>query len=257
MVVKLKYSLVFFLLCLLALSANAGAAELQSATGPPEKANSGSQLYLLPAKQTRQELLPITSKVGKLSIGAFHSAKKGDTPLENSGLSLTGTTATKGFNLNGSIDLAKGKTAVSLAIRPKHQPATVGLLYLYDQADKADSRNRTPLMILPHIGSSLLLPGQSGGEITTYGLYADYSLSKKVGIQWAMGYAAANNDRASLDKKAWEYNVGVAYKFFKNFMYEAHFGYLTTGDSPTPALTQQTAPIQEVYMVTNNISMKF
>ena len=91
----------------------------------------------------------------------------------------------------------------------------------------------------------------------TVGLYADYALSKDVGIHWAMGYAAVNNERAALDKKAWEYNVGVAYNFFNNFMYEAHFGYLTTDDSAAHVMEQQTAPVEEVYMLTNNISMKF
>ena len=258
MVIKVRHSLFFFLLCSLVITASAVAEDLQTVTSPALAApDLSSELYLLPAKQTRQELVPINTKVGTLTVGAFHSAKKGDTPLENAGVSLTGTTATDSFNLNGTIDLSKGNTAVSLAIKPKDQHATLGLLYLYDQADKADPRNRTPLMILPHIGSSLLLPGQSGGEMKTYGLFADYSLSKDVGIHWAMGYAATNNERAALDKKAWEYNVGIAYNFFNNFMYEAHFGYLTTDDSTAHAAEQQTAPVEEVYMLTNNISMKF
>ncbi len=249
---------VFFLICSLVITASAAAEELQSVTAPHLKASDpGAELYLLPAQRTRQELVPINTSVGTLSIGTFNAAKKSDAPLENAGLSLTGTTATDGFNLNGTIDLSKGKAALSLAIQPKDKPATVGLLYLYDQADRADSRNRTPLMILPHIGSSLLLPAENGSEMKAYGLYADYALSKDVGIHWAMGYAAVNNERASLDKKAWEYNVGVAYNFFHNFMYEAHFGYMTTDDSTAHALEQQNAPVEEVYMLTNNISMKF
>ncbi|MEJ2690831.1 MAG: hypothetical protein P8130_12960 [Deltaproteobacteria bacterium] len=252
---KFRHS-VFFLICSLVVTASAGAEELQKVTTPVAAPDLSSELYLLPQTQSRQELLPIKTNVGSLTIGAFNSGKKSDAPLENAGVSLSGATATDRYNLNGTIDLSKGNAAVSFAIQSKDRPATLGLLYLYDQADKADTRNRTPLMILPHIGSSLLLPAESGGEIKTYGLYADYALSKDVGIHWAMGYAAVNDERASFDKKAWEYNVGVAYNFFNNFMYEAHFGYLTTDDSTTRAM-EQAAPVEEVYMLTNNISMKF
>jgi len=78
-----------------------------------------------------------------------------------------------------------------------------------------------------------------------------------MGIHWAMGYADVNDQRSDLDKKAWEYNVGLAYSFFNNFMYEAHFGYLTTDEGTAHAVEPQVAPVEEVYMVTNNISMKF
>ena len=259
MTIRFRHS-VFFLLCFLLAAASASAEEWQPLTASPSLAvpDLASDLYLLPEKPAKEELvLPFSGEAGTLAIGTYNSGKKSDAPLENIGVSLTGSTTTDSFNLNGTVDLSRGNTALSLAIQPKDKPATLGLLYLYDQADKANSRNRTPLLILPRIGSSLLFPEENGGEVKTVGLYADYALSKDVGIHWAMGYAAVNNERAALDKKAWEYNVGVAYNFFNNFMYEAHFGYLTTDDSAAHVMEQQTAPVEEVYMLTNNISMKF
>ena len=203
MVTKFRQS-IFILLFMLLLATSVAAEELQPLSSTSQAApDLSADLFLLPAKPAKQEvLLPFSSKAGTLSIGAYNLGKEGDAPFENAGVSLAGSTATDHFNLNGSVDLSRNSTSLSLAVQPKDKPATVGLLYLYDQADKAKSHTGTPLMILPRIGNSLLLPGQSGGEMALVGMYGDYALGKDVGINWAMGYAAVNDEKADLEGKA-------------------------------------------------------
>jgi len=245
---------------ILALATSAAAAEKTAGSVPfKESPDLAGDLFLLPDNPAVQQvLLPFSSKAGTLTLGAYNVEKANDAPFENTGVSLTGSTGSDLFNFNGAVDLSRRGTSLSLSVKPKDKGATLGLLYLYDQADKTNTSNRTPLMILPRIGSSQLFPGKSGSEMELVGLYADYALGKDLGIHWAMGYAAVNNEKASLEGKAWEYNVGVAYTFFNNFMYEAHFGYMSADDSAAPAAAEpMAAPVEEVYMMTNNIRMQF
>ncbi len=153
------------------------------------------------------------------------------------------------------------QTKVDFALQSSRNKNRSGLLYLYD-TDPGEEKpgRRAPLFILPRNGASLL-----GGEgeisdsaaLRTYGLYADLPLGEDVGIHWAIGYATLKDEGTR--KKAWEYNVGVAYRVLENLMYEAHFGYLSTGEQAGAPVQEEpsAAAIEQVYLITNKVTMRF
>ncbi|MHB8148879.1 MAG: hypothetical protein ACYDIB_01825 [Desulfobulbia bacterium] len=89
---------------------------------------------------------------------------------------------------------------------------------------------------------------------------ADYAVSNQLSLHGAIGYAQA--DEAEIagytnrdDDYGWEYNVGAAYKLLDNLTYEAHFGYLDTGDFfKSTATTDDT---ENVYLLTHSLTMTF
>ncbi len=87
---------------------------------------------------------------------------------------------------------------------------------------------------------------------------ADYAVSKDLTLHGAIGWAQADEEIAVAqdDEYGWEYNVGAAYKLLDNLTYEAHFGYLDTGDFFNGA--GNTADITEnVYLMTHSLTMTF
>ncbi len=187
-----------------------------------------------------------------------------------------------GAGVTASVARLGARTDLALSIATPS--ARFGMLYLYDtrpgtdDADRALSKglseevlrgggNGVPLFILPRSGASLLAGGSAEQPLRTYGVYGDLALGDKVGVHWAVGYAAVAGGEQG-EKKAWEYNVGIAYRLLGNLLYEAHFGYLTTqGEEadPPPALrslpdgapADRAATIDQVYLITNKVTMHF
>jgi opacity protein-like surface antigen len=99
--------------------------------------------------------------------------------------------------------------------------------------------------------------------MTTAGVHAviaaaDYAVSNQLSLHGAIGWAQADEEQAvgQDDEYGWEYNVGAAYKLLDNLTYEAHFGYLDTGDffngaGNTPDITEN------VYVLTHSLTMTF
>ncbi|MDP2757490.1 MAG: hypothetical protein Q8O45_07750 [Desulfurivibrionaceae bacterium] len=91
-------------------------------------------------------------------------------------------------------------------------------------------------------------------------LAADYAVSDRLKLHGAIGWAQA--DEAEItgytnrdDDYGWEYNLGAAYKLLDNLTYEAHFGYLDTGDYfKSTATTDDT---ENVYLLTHSLTMTF
>ena len=94
---------------------------------------------------------------------------------------------------------------------------------------------------------------------------ADYAVSNQLTLHGAIGWAKADeavywdgtNAQATNGSKTygWEYDLGAAYKLLDNLTYEAHFGYLDTGDyfnmdSPTDIT-------KNVYVLTHSLTMTF
>ncbi|MFH1020191.1 MAG: hypothetical protein V1782_06210 [Pseudomonadota bacterium] len=97
---------------------------------------------------------------------------------------------------------------------------------------------------------------QAGMHAVVVGV--DYAVSKELTLHGGIGWAqadeilAANQD----EEYGWEYNVGAAYKLLDNLTYDAHFGYLDTGDffeMGTPATTDS----ENIFLVTHSLTMTF
>jgi len=89
---------------------------------------------------------------------------------------------------------------------------------------------------------------------------ADYAVSSQLNLHGAIGWAQA--DEAEIagytnrdDDYGWEYNVGAAYKLLDNLTYEAHFGYLDTGDYFKSTATADDT--ENVYLLTHSLTMTF
>ncbi|MFA6497900.1 MAG: porin, partial [Desulfurivibrionaceae bacterium] len=123
-----------------------------------------------------------------------------------------------------------------------------------------------PLYILTgrHTGmlNNDIFSGHTGG-LSTAGVHAvvaaaDYAVSNQLRLHGAIGWAKADEVQAAGqdDAYGWEYNVGAAYKLLDNLTYEAHFGYLDTGDffngaGNSPDITKN------IYILTHSLTMTF
>ncbi|MCX5864447.1 MAG: hypothetical protein NTW42_05185 [Deltaproteobacteria bacterium] len=89
---------------------------------------------------------------------------------------------------------------------------------------------------------------------------ADYAVSNQLTLHGAIGWAKADQPETAAytnrdDAYGWEYNVGAAYKLLDNLTYEAHFGYLATGDYfKSNSATDDT---QNIYILTHSLTMSF
>ncbi|MFA7348222.1 MAG: hypothetical protein WCZ86_10705 [Desulfurivibrionaceae bacterium] len=91
-------------------------------------------------------------------------------------------------------------------------------------------------------------------------LAADYTVSKDLTLHGAIGWAQADEEEITGqanqdDEYGWEYNVGAAYKLLDNLTYEAHFGYLDTGDYFEYGVNA--ADTENIYLMTHSLSMTF
>lgn len=97
----------------------------------------------------------------------------------------------------------------------------------------------------------------SAAGVQAYLISADYAVSDRLTLHGAVGYAKADEKPTTTldDEYGWEYNLGAAYKLLDNLTYEAHFGYLDTGDFFNGAST--TDVTNNVYMLTHHLTMTF
>lgn len=164
----------------------------------------------------------------------------------------------------------------------KFDALTVSGMAFYAQGDDngADSDNEAflsatgsgtgtefePLYVLTGRTAGLLNRDQASSayaaDITNSGvqaivLAADYKVSDRLALHGAVGYAEADEVRTAGqdDEYGFEYNVGAAYKLLDNLTYEAHFGYLDTGDyfKSAPA----TDDTENVYILSHHLTMTF
>jgi len=180
--------------------------------------------------------------------------------------------------------------AAMIQIGGKFDALTVSGMYFYAQGDdksQDDEVNNalgttgtgdqfSPLYILTgrHTGmlNNDIFNGQTAGMSTSgvhaFVLAADYAVSNQLSLHGAVGYAKA--DEASQtnfagtyvngyagrdDSYGWEYNVGAAYKLLDNLTYEAHFGYLATGDYFKSSVAADNT--ENIYVLTHSLTMSF
>ena len=94
---------------------------------------------------------------------------------------------------------------------------------------------------------------------------ADYAVSNQLTLHGAVGWAKADQNvmvdgagqlfATNNDTYGWEYNVGAAYKLLDNLTYEAHFGYLDTGNYFNT--NSSTDIYKNVYILTHSLTMTF
>lgn len=109
----------------------------------------------------------------------------------------------------------------------------------------------------------------STAGVEAFVLAADYKVSDALTVHGAIGYAKANEENQYSnaahtaytygfaghdDEYGWEYDLGAAYKLLDNLTYEAHFGYLDTGDFFKTSATSQT---ENVYVLSHSLTMTF
>lgn len=175
---------------------------------------------------------------------------------------LQGLFTAENYSLDStlSLDRAKGESSLALGYRPLNSGLTLGALYLDSRpaADEAETAaTGLPIFLLPKSGAELFGSGGEGLSMQKLAIFGDYQMNGKVGIHWGLGYASVHNDKAGYGAGAWQYNVGVGYKVLDHLLYEAHFGYLDTDESSTATVAEQATSIQDVYVISNNITMTF
>ena len=88
------------------------------------------------------------------------------------------------------------------------------------------------------------------------GVYANYAVSDKMTVHGAVGYAAADKKNTFRESDyGWEYDLGMAYKLLDNLTYEAHFGFLDTGDFFNGPSTTDTT--KNIYVLSHSLTMTF
>lgn len=184
----------------------------------------------------------------------------------------------------GTPDTDYDSWAAMLQVGGKFDALTPSLMYFYASgqdmnevvANGGDTENALgtsgtgekfePLYILTgrHTGMlnndifSTHTAGMSTAGVHAIVAAADYAVSKDLTLHGAIGWAQADEEQSAGqdDEYGWEYNVGAAYKLLDNLTYEAHFGYLDTGDffngaGNTPDVTEN------VYLLTHSLTMTF
>jgi len=203
-------------------------------------------------------------------------------------VSYGGTTETDG----ATADVDRSGTAALLEIGGQFDNLSVAAAYVYASGDDntADNDNEnfammnsglgtefTPLYILTGRGMGCLnadinaADNLTGGAVAnagthTFAILADYKASDRLTLHGAIAYAQADEevDNGALGVTSYagrdsdygmEYDLGAAYKLLDNLTYEAHFGYLATGDFFKPNATTDTTT--SVYVLTHSLTMTF
>lgn len=101
--------------------------------------------------------------------------------------------------------------------------------------------------------------GMSTSGVQAFILAADYKVSDRLSLHGAIGYAEADEVQIAGqdDEYGWEYNIGAAYKLLDNLTYEAHFGYLDTGDYFKTDAALNDSNTENVYMLSHSLTMTF
>lgn len=85
---------------------------------------------------------------------------------------------------------------------------------------------------------------------------ADYQTTDKLTLHGGIGAGWADDAPAGWDDAyGWEFDLGAAYKLYKNLTYEVHFGYWAVGDFAK--LGHPDYNTQDVYLVSHHLTMKF
>ncbi len=169
-----------------------------------------------------------------------------------------------------------------LQVGAKIDVLTPSLMYFYAQGQdrtSTDIENALattgtgdmfePLYILTgrHTGmlNNDLFRNNYTGTLSTAGVHAvvaavNYAVSNQLSLHGAIGWAQADEAETATytnrdDEYGWEYNVGAAYKLLDNLTYEAHFGYLDTGDFFNSTATANDA--ENIYLLTHSLTMTF
>jgi hypothetical protein len=170
-------------------------------------------------------------------------------------------------------------------VTTKFGALTPGLMYFYAQGDddSTDNDNNAamkaysgtgddfkPLYILTgdhtgilnndladfsdaHYGGPNMIPDAGVHAIV---LHAKYKASDKLTLSGAVAYAMADKEKAGWDDEyGIEYNVGAAYKLLDNLTYEAHFGFLDTGDFFLEGGAQTN--LNDITLVSHHLTMSF
>jgi hypothetical protein len=173
-----------------------------------------------------------------------------------------------------------------LQVGAKFDALTVSGMYFYAEGDDntADSDNNSFLSGVGAVGTGTefeplyILTGRTAGllnrdqassayaaDMTNSGVHAfilaaDYTVSDRLALHGAIAYAQADKENKATyldrdDEYGFEYNVGAAYKLLDNLTYEAHFGYLDTGDYFKS--TTATDDTENVYILSHHLTMTF
>ncbi len=199
---------------------------------------------------------------------------------------LTHNFGEKDYQLASSVDRDYDSWSGMLQVGGKFDALTPSLMYFYAQGqDKNETANNgdienalgstgtgdlfEPLYILTgrHTGmlNNDIFNGQTS-TMSTAGVHAivaaaDYAVSNQLSLHGAIGWAKADEAETATrplrdDAYGWEYNVGAAYKLLDNLTYEAHFGYLDTGDFFNSADTG-VDNAKNIYILTHSLTMTF
>jgi hypothetical protein len=205
---------------------------------------------------------------------------------------LSGAYDLGAFYVNSEVDYAYGKNervgqpdvdirrlGAFLQLGTKMGALDVSGMYVYASGDdNAATDNKLealgtlgnefqPYYILtgPHAGifntkiySGAAINGQARtAGLHSFGLHANYAMSERLMLHGAVAYHMADKELATFDDEyGIEYNVGAAYKLLDNLTYEAHFGYLDTGDFFRGA-AGTAASEESVFLVSNHLTMTF
>jgi len=197
---------------------------------------------------------------------------------------LTHYFGSKDYDAAATRDRDYDSWAAMLQVGAKIDALTPSLMYFYAQgqdrnqtaANGGDIENALgtagtgdmfePLYILTGRHTGMLNNDIFSGHtaaLSTAGVHAivaaaDYAVSNQLTLHGAIGWAKADEIQSAGqdDAYGWEYNVGAAYKLLDNLTYEAHFGYLDTGDffngaGNTPDVTKN------IYVLTHSLTMTF
>ncbi len=92
--------------------------------------------------------------------------------------------------------------------------------------------------------------------VNAFAALANYQTTDKLTLHAGIGAGWADDAPTGWDDAyGWEFDLGAAYKLYKNLTYEVHFGYWAVGDFMK--LGNPAYDTQDVYLVSHHLTMKF
>ena len=215
-------------------------------------------------------------------------------PVENHHVGVWGKYGLGNFSVEAELAYKFGENtstvdwdafAGMVDVTAKFGPLTPGIMYFYAQGDDDSTDNDNNAAMAAYSGTGddfkplYILTGDHTGILNNdladftpeahYGgniipnagvhaivLHADYKVSDKLTLSGAVAYAMADKEQAGWDDEyGIEYNVGAAYKLLDNLTYEAHFGFLDTGDFFKQGASNLNT--NDITLVSNHLTMSF
>ncbi len=257
-----------------------------SAAYPAAAADSGEKTALTGAEPASTRPFSFSMSLGRPGSSGESAAKRqadtsaaADFPYEiatgllspTDGLAKLDQDA-KGLNLSLGADLQTGNLEA-------------GLVYFHATGDQPESLEDdyraysqdldsafAPMYILtgkfPEHGKQSAGSSQDFSQSGLEGIvvHAGYDVNNRLRIKGAFGLAKGNKESKqeaailSEEYYGWEVNLGASYKLLDNLLYEAHFGYLNTGDYfDGYAIDAGQSGVYEnfIYRLTHKLTMKF